>query len=70
MSGSSSTSFSCRALVRKGVGSLFNAEKTPDPFYSGNRDDGLFPAVRTDPARPGFAWQRMWVTDSEPAAGE
>jgi len=23
--------------------------------------------VRTDPARPGFAWQRMWVTDSAPA---
>ena len=25
------------------------------------------PDVRIDPARPGFAWQRMWVTDSAPA---
>ncbi|MBI3918534.1 MAG: cupin domain-containing protein [Betaproteobacteria bacterium] len=29
--------------------------------------DGPSPDVRTDPARPGFAWQRMWVTDSTPA---
>jgi hypothetical protein len=29
--------------------------------------DGPSPDVRTDPARPGFAWQRMWVTDSAPA---
>ena len=29
--------------------------------------DGPSPDVRTDPARPGFALQRMWVTDSTPA---
>ena len=29
--------------------------------------DGPSPDVRTDPARPGFAMQRMWVTDSMPA---
>ncbi len=29
--------------------------------------DGPSPDVRTDPARPGLAWQRMWVTDSAPA---
>ena len=29
--------------------------------------DGPSPDVRTDPARPGFASARMWVTDSTPA---
>ena len=29
--------------------------------------DGSSPDVRTDPARPGFALQRMWVVDSAPA---
>jgi uncharacterized cupin superfamily protein len=29
--------------------------------------DGPSPDVRTDPARPGFALQRMWVVDSMPA---
>jgi quercetin dioxygenase-like cupin family protein len=29
--------------------------------------DGPAPDVRTDPARPGYASQRMWVTDSHPA---
>ena len=29
--------------------------------------DGPSPDVRTDPARPGFALQRMWVVDSAPA---
>ncbi|HEV7801893.1 MAG TPA: cupin domain-containing protein [Burkholderiales bacterium] len=29
--------------------------------------DGPSPDVRTDPARPGFALARMWVTDSTPA---
>lgn len=29
--------------------------------------DGPSPDVRTDPARPGFAAQRMWVIDSMPA---
>ena len=29
--------------------------------------DGPSPDVRTDPARPGFALQRMWVVDSCPA---
>jgi mannose-6-phosphate isomerase-like protein (cupin superfamily) len=29
--------------------------------------DGPSPDVRIDPARPGFAWQRMWVTDGTPA---
>jgi mannose-6-phosphate isomerase-like protein (cupin superfamily) len=29
--------------------------------------DGPAPDVRTDPARPGFASQRLWVTDSHPA---
>jgi hypothetical protein len=29
--------------------------------------DGLCPDVLTDPARPGFASQRMWATDSCPA---
>jgi uncharacterized cupin superfamily protein len=30
--------------------------------------DGPVPDVRTDPARPGFASARLWVTDSHPAA--
>ena len=30
-------------------------------------DDGPSPDVRTDPARPGFASARLWVTDSTPA---
>jgi mannose-6-phosphate isomerase-like protein (cupin superfamily) len=29
--------------------------------------DGLSPDVRTDPARPGFAATRIWVTDRTPA---
>ena len=29
--------------------------------------DGPSPDVRLDPARPGFASQRMWVTDGTPA---
>jgi mannose-6-phosphate isomerase-like protein (cupin superfamily) len=29
--------------------------------------DGPSPDVRTDPARPGFALQRLWVTDGTPA---
>ena len=29
--------------------------------------DGPTPDVRTDPARPGFAAQRIWVTDRTPA---
>ena len=29
--------------------------------------DGPAPDVRTDPARPGFAIQRLWVTDGHPA---
>lgn len=29
--------------------------------------DGPAPDVRTDPARPGYASQRLWVTDSAPA---
>ena len=29
--------------------------------------DGASPDVRIDPARPGFAIQRMWVTDGTPA---
>jgi mannose-6-phosphate isomerase-like protein (cupin superfamily) len=29
--------------------------------------DGPSPDVRTDPARPGYALQRMWVTDGTPA---
>ena len=29
--------------------------------------DGPSPDVRTDPARPGFACARMWVTDTAPA---
>jgi quercetin dioxygenase-like cupin family protein len=29
--------------------------------------DGPTPDVRTDPARPGFASQRLWVTDGTPA---
>jgi uncharacterized cupin superfamily protein len=30
--------------------------------------DGLTPDVRTDPARPGFAAMRIWVTDTTPAS--
>jgi uncharacterized cupin superfamily protein len=30
--------------------------------------DGPAPDVRTDPARPGFASARLWVTDAHPAA--
>ena len=30
--------------------------------------DGPAPDVRTDPARPGYASARLWVTDSHPAA--
>jgi uncharacterized cupin superfamily protein len=30
--------------------------------------DGPAPDIRTDPARPGFASARLWVTDSHPAA--
>src|SRR5262249_62061999 len=30
--------------------------------------DGPTPDVRTDPARPGFAAARMWVTDRTPVA--
>src|SRR5919202_2906068 len=29
--------------------------------------DGPTPDVRTDPARPGYALARIWVTDSAPA---
>lgn len=29
--------------------------------------DGPAPDVRFDPARPGYAWARLWVTDSHPA---
>ena len=29
--------------------------------------DGMSPDVRTDPARPGFAATRLWVTDRSPA---
>ena len=38
-----------------------------EPGKSSVVSDGPSPDVRTDPARPGFAWQRMWVTDSAPA---
>ena len=30
--------------------------------------DGPTPDVRTDPARPGFASMRIWVTDTTPAS--
>lgn len=38
-----------------------------EPGKSSLVSDGPSPDVRTDPARPGFAWARMWVTDSAPA---
>ena len=38
-----------------------------EPWKSSVVSDGPSPDVRTDPARPGFALQRMWVTDGTPA---
>jgi mannose-6-phosphate isomerase-like protein (cupin superfamily) len=38
-----------------------------EPGRSTLVSDGPSPDVRTDPARPGFASARMWVTDSTPA---
>jgi quercetin dioxygenase-like cupin family protein len=38
-----------------------------EPGKSTIVSDGPSPDVRIDPARPGYAWQRMWVTDSAPA---
>jgi mannose-6-phosphate isomerase-like protein (cupin superfamily) len=38
-----------------------------EPGKSTLLSDGPSPDVRTDPARPGFASQRMWVTDGTPA---
>jgi mannose-6-phosphate isomerase-like protein (cupin superfamily) len=38
-----------------------------EPGRSSLVSDGPSPDVRTDPARPGFAIQRMWVTDGTPA---
>jgi quercetin dioxygenase-like cupin family protein len=38
-----------------------------EPGKSCLLSDGPAPDVRTDPARPGFALQRMWVTDGTPA---
>lgn len=38
-----------------------------EPGKSSLVGDGPAPDVRTDPARPGFACQRMWVTDGAPA---
>jgi uncharacterized cupin superfamily protein len=38
-----------------------------EPGKSSVVDDGPCPDVRTDPARPGFASARLWVTDSTPA---
>ena len=38
-----------------------------EPGKSTLVSDGPTPDVRTDPARPGFASQRMWVTDGTPA---
>jgi quercetin dioxygenase-like cupin family protein len=38
-----------------------------EPGKSTLVSDGPSPDVRTDPARPGFASQRMWVTDGTPA---
>ena len=38
-----------------------------EPGKSTLLSDGPSPDVRTDPARPGYASQRMWVTDSAPA---
>lgn len=38
-----------------------------EPGKSTLASDGFTPDVRTDPARPGYASQRLWVTDSTPA---
>lgn len=38
-----------------------------EPGKSSLVEDGPSPDVRIDPARPGFASSRMWVTDSHPA---
>lgn len=38
-----------------------------EPWKSSVVSDGPSPDVRTDPARPGFALQRMWVTDGTPS---
>ncbi len=38
-----------------------------EPGKSSVVDDGPCPDVRFDPARPGFASARLWVTDSAPA---
>ena len=38
-----------------------------EPNKSRLVSDGPAPDVRTDPARPGFASARLWVTDSTPA---
>ena len=38
-----------------------------EPGKSTLASDGPSPDVRTDPARPGYASQRMWVTDGTPA---
>jgi len=38
-----------------------------EPGKSTLLSDGPSPDVRTDPARPGYASQRMWVTDGTPA---
>lgn len=38
-----------------------------EPGKSSVVSDGPSPDVRLDPARPGFAIQRMWVTDGTPA---
>src|SRR3954467_11281001 len=38
-----------------------------EPGRSSLVSDGPSPDVRLDPARPGFAMQRMWVADSAPA---
>jgi mannose-6-phosphate isomerase-like protein (cupin superfamily) len=38
-----------------------------EPWKSSVVSDGPSPDVRLDPARPGYAVQRMWVTDGTPA---
>ncbi len=38
-----------------------------EPAVSSLVSDGPSPDVKTDPARPGFAATRLWVTDSTPA---
>ncbi|KPK17594.1 MAG: hypothetical protein AMJ67_12795 [Betaproteobacteria bacterium SG8_41] len=38
-----------------------------EPGKSSLVSDGPAPDVRTDPARPGYACARLWVTDSTPA---